>query len=184
MNKKPRRGRESQLSSWWHSKREGAAFAARFGGVLLVGCLVYWTPLYQSALVWETRATAAVVRWLLALGGSEVVGEGAMLFRGSVPVLEVVQGCSGISLCWLLVAAVVAFPASLGERAVGVLVGVGVLLVWNVVRVVFLFLVGVHWPGAFAALHEQYWPIFSILATVALLAVWLAWLGRGKGVRV
>lgn len=107
--------------------------------------------------------------------GVDVVREGATLFRGNVPVLEVAANCSGISIAWLLLAAIVAYPASWWTRVVGFLVGFVLLLGMNLLRVVTLFWVGAHVPGSFALAHENYWPILSIIVTVSLLAVWLMW---------
>jgi len=56
-------------------------------------------------------------------------------------------------------------------------VGVSVLFVVNVVRLVSLYYVGVHWPSALDVVHQVVWQSLVIAIVVAM---WLLWAGRAS----
>ena len=92
---------------------------------------------------------------------------------------EVKTKCSGLHFCWLFCAAVFAFPAPWGLRIVGAVLGSLILLGMNILRVISLFLAGCYYPGWFPAVHEQVWPLISLVMTMVLMGAWLAW-GKGR----
>jgi exosortase/archaeosortase family protein len=58
-------------------------------------------------------------------------------------------------------------------RIVGAVLGSLVLMALNTLRIMSLFLVGCYYPGWFPAVHEQFWPTFSLLVAVLLMGAWL-----------
>ncbi len=112
------------------------------------------------------------------LNGGESSIFGATLFRGQEAILEVKAKCSGLPFCWLLCAAILAFPAPWGWRLAGAVAGSGILLGLNLLRVASLFWIGCRYPGWFPAVHEQFWPAFSLVMTVALAGAWFLALRR------
>jgi exosortase H (IPTLxxWG-CTERM-specific) len=89
--------------------------------------------------------------------------------------LQVQRGCDAMEPTMLFLAAVIAFPSTWRQRAAGALVGVAALLVLNMVRIVSLFLIGVHAPALFESAHVEIWQVAFIMFTILMWSTW-AWL--------
>ncbi len=86
--------------------------------------------------------------------------------------VDVKNGCNGVEAMLILVAAVLAFPASWRERLLGIAIGVAVIQLLNLVRVVSLFWLGVHRRDIFETFHTAVWQTILILAAVGLFLLW------------
>ena len=62
----------------------------------------------------------------------------------------------------------------------GMLVGVILLLALNLVRIISLYYIDVHFPHFFDVAHEQFWGIIEVLASVFLYAGWIAFERRDQ----
>ena len=82
------------------------------------------------------------------------------------------NGCNGLEASFLFAAAVLAFPARWKTRLLGLAVGLVAIQIVNVVRIVVLFVVGIHWPALFDKTHSVVAPAFVILAGVMLFLIW------------
>ena len=60
------------------------------------------------------------------------------------------------------------------------LVGGAVILALNLIRVMSLYLVGVHFPNAFNTVHEEIWSVLLVIATVCLTITWIGWARRDE----
>jgi exosortase family protein XrtM len=88
--------------------------------------------------------------------------------------LRVLRGCEGIETVLLVVAAVLAFPASIASRLAGAFLGAALAWLLSVLRLAALYCSLRFWPGVFEVTHGLVAP----LAPVALLALFfLAWSG-------
>jgi exosortase family protein XrtM len=86
--------------------------------------------------------------------------------------LRVTRGCEGIEMFLLLIAAIIAFPASLQRRVQGMLVGSALAYTLSLVRLMLLHYILRYSPGAWQALHGLVLP----LGPVALMALYfLQW---------
>jgi exosortase/archaeosortase family protein len=171
-------GFRAGLLSWYQEKRSVLQYAGKFAGLVLLFCLLALTPVYQSLLEEEVAWSAKLAHGMLS---ADSVVSGATLLRGKEAILEVKTKCSGLHFCWLLCAGILAFPAPWGLRIAGALLGSLLLLALNLLRVITLFLVGCYYPGWFPAVHEQVWPVVSLLVTMLLMGAWLVWVKGHEG---
>ena len=153
-----------------------ARFVVGFG--LLMGLFyaasttdVYDAYFFQPYL----RFIAHVSAWLLL-----VVGEVGVMAFGSVVVspkfyLAIGQGCDGIEPTAFFVALVLAFPSRLVSKLPALALGIVSLVALNQIRVVSLFVAGVHHPSLFHTLHVDVWQVVFVLAAVGCFGLWLAW---------
>jgi exosortase/archaeosortase family protein len=74
---------------------------------------------------------------------------------------------------FLLLAAIVAFPAPFRKKLWGMVLGLACLVVANYARVVSLWFIGVHWPTGFDAAHFSVWPLLLICCAMGLFLRWL-----------
>jgi exosortase/archaeosortase family protein len=89
--------------------------------------------------------------------------------------LTVAKNCDAMDVSLLFVAAVVAFPAPWRRRLVGMGAGVAALTVVNVLRIVSLYYVDVHWPRAFEAVHAEVWPLAIVALAAGAFLAWCRW---------
>jgi exosortase/archaeosortase family protein len=89
--------------------------------------------------------------------------------------LTVAKNCDAMDVSLLLASAIVAFPAQWTRRLVGIGVGVAFLTVVNVLRIVSLYFVGVHWPTAFEPIHAEVWPLAIVALAAAVFLAWSRW---------
>jgi exosortase H (IPTLxxWG-CTERM-specific) len=106
----------------------------------------------------------------VAYAGTEVAAKG---FSATI-----VPACAGLEIMAMFVAVVLAFPASVRHKALGVGLGLVAVHTINVARLVVLFLIGIHFRYGFDQAHYYYAQGFLLLATVGVWALWVSRLPR------
>ena len=120
------------------------------------------------------RSLAMISSGILNLFGQNTIVAGTTV-QSSVFGITVVTACTGVFITGLFLIAVIAFPARWTSKLIGAGIGiVGIFLV-NIVRLVSLYFIGVHWPGFLDQAHQLVWQSLLIVIAVAL---WLLWAGR------
>jgi len=89
--------------------------------------------------------------------------------------LRVTRGCEGIEMFLLLVAGIVAFPASARQRAQGLLLGSLLAYVLSVARLMSLHYILSYSPAAWQALHGLVLPLGPI---ILMALFFMDWSGR------
>jgi len=125
------------------------------------------------------RAYATVTNGALRLLGHNTVALDNVVKSGQFGI-TVVTACTGLFATTLFLVAVLLFPTSWGAKALGAAIGVGGIAVINIIRLVSLYFVGVHWPTVLDAVHQLVWQSLLIVFAVSL---WLVWAGRIAGSR-
>lgn len=139
------------------------------------------------ALYYPYPADSAPARFLdgyLALQAA-IVGACLRPFDASVSVsgtviggrfpLRIVLDCAALDAVALFVAAVLAFAAPPAKKAAGLLAGVTAIVAVNLLRMLFLYYAGVHWPAAFDFLHEDLMQLVLVLGAAACFAAFASW---------
>ncbi|MEL6444794.1 MAG: archaeosortase/exosortase family protein [Bacteroidota bacterium] len=150
----------------------------RFFAILL-GVFAVWFVVYDLWLLpdgrldaWLSYRVAAASAGILDLFGAAVVQAGRVVrLEGGVGV-EVADGCNGLTTIGLFVGFVLAFPGSWKRRLWFIPLGIGVVLLANILRVAALALVQVHWPAAFDVLHSFGISTFFYAVVFVLWVVW------------
>ena len=140
--------------------------AALFGAEL--------TPWAQQYFVvpW-TNQLASISAGLVTLADPTVMAVGKVLRstqNGFAVSIE--AGCNGVEATIVLLAAVLAFPASWKSKLVGLLAGVVAVQGLNIVRVISLFYLGQWDVQVFEWAHLYVWQALIMLD---VLIVWLVW---------
>ena len=86
--------------------------------------------------------------------------------------VDVKNGCNGIEAALLLIAAMLAFPASAKRRVVGIAAGLALIQGVNLFRIVSLFWLGVHHRDVFELFHAAVWQTALILLAVGIFLAW------------
>lgn len=165
-----------RINQWFTWHRGVFIFLAIFG--ILMGMFyifITFAPVCNNEILpayhhFIAGASSKVLSFL----GEGAMASGAGIFSPGFSV-TIIRGCDAVEATGLLMCAVLAFPVSLVRKAVGIVAGAFVLAVLNLVRVVALFLIGVHLPRIFNVMHLEVLQGLFILFAVALWVVWLGW---------
>jgi len=150
-------------------------FILRYVVILSVGFLVLaLRPVSQRVVYPYTTFVAHEARIALNLFHEHATVTGQVLSSPRFSV-AIYNGCNGLEAILIFVCGVMAFPAPWRGRIIGALVGFLAIQVFNVVRVVSLFYVGIYRPGWFNVSHIFVWQSLVILLAVVL---WLGWVNR------
>lgn len=132
-------------------------------------------PWVQARLVQPyTRLVAMLATAALRVVHPSIRRDGVVMGDGQFSV-QLLNVCNGTDILMLFAAAVLAFPCPWRRRALGLLVGLPLLVAVNLLRVGGLFLTGRHLPGLFATSHLFVWQAGLVLVTVVAFAAYLRW---------
>ena len=130
---------------------------------------------FQPFLTLIARSTGGVLQVL----GQEITVDGTSV---SSPVfsMEIVRGCDAIEPVAAFVAAVLASPVALWAKIPGILVGATAMLLINLIRIVSLYFVGVHFPKALDIMHLDVWQAAFVVLAICFWAIWVQWATRER----
>jgi len=120
-----------------------------------------------------TIAADAVVRML----GISSVRSGTLIHL-SERVLAIDLACTAVFIMALYAALVLAYPVSARDRLVGIVVGIAIISVGNVLRIVAAAVVAQFAGSMFLFFHDYLFQVGMVLLTVAAWAAWLHYLKR------
>lgn len=118
-----------------------------------------------------TLLVAQVSNFLINLFGVKSVLSYKSITSSSFSVL-VINQCNGVFTTGIFISAVLAFPARIREKMIGILLGVFSIFVINVLRIVGIFFVGIKFPNL---LHEAHVWVAQTLVIILSISVWLLW---------
>jgi exosortase H (IPTLxxWG-CTERM-specific) len=148
------------------------AFVAKFVAALLILYAVIALNQVNDAVIVPfteivARGSAVLLRGI----------EGGVTTQGTVMLssrfaLDVRNGCNGVEATILLVAAILAFPATLRSRIIGLVVASIAIELLNIVRLSSLFWLGEHYRKVFDLFHVAVWQSLIILAAISMFVLW------------
>jgi len=138
-----------------------------FYGISATAC--FREHLFPFWLKWNASLAAAALRNL----GENALAAGPDIISTETQVaLAIRRGCDAVEPIAFFITAVAAFPAAWRLKLVGMAIGAAGLIALNFIRIISLFLIRVHYPGAFEIAHVEVWQMAFVLAA---MAIWLAW---------
>jgi exosortase H (IPTLxxWG-CTERM-specific) len=155
-------------------QRTQVLFLVKFFGVL-VGAylLIAWNPVNDNVIVPFTAGIAHSSGAMLKMMGEPVTVNGTTIASSRFGV-NINNGCNGVEAMLILLASIVAFPATMKARAAGLLLGAIVVQILNYVRIISLYLLGAYHPRLFELFHTAVWQIVIILSAIGFFLVWSA----------
>ena len=150
-------------------------FLVTFLGLLAAGFIALSLNVVNDNLVVPfTALVAKTSGWSLDFIGQDVRMNGTQILSDRFAV-DIQNGCNGLETVIIFVSAVLAFPAPLAARGIGLALGVLAIQAVNLIRVVALFLTGAYFPSLFDSSHTVVWQTIVIAFGVLL---WLFWANR------
>ena len=155
-------------------KKPQVLFLVKFFAVLIAAyLLIAWNPVNDHVIV---PFTAMVAKWsgaLLNLMGQAVTVSGTVI-RSTRFAVNINNGCNGVEAMLILLASIVAFPASMKARAIGLALGALAVQILNAIRIITLYLLGAYQPRLFDLFHTAVWQIVIIMAAIGFFLMWSA----------
>jgi exosortase H (IPTLxxWG-CTERM-specific) len=160
--------------AWLRNKGPVWRFGLKFGMLMGAYYLLVLTPFCDAWLYSYLRANA----WL-ASGMLNLLGQDSHLseitIRSAHFAITVRRGCDAIEPSWFFCAALLAFPAPWRRKLAGIVAGTLALQALNLLRIVSLYFIGLHYPAGFGPAHVEIWPVLFILAAISLWVGWIGW---------
>ena len=137
---------------------------------LVVYFRLFGTPFVDAVSRWTATSTSQALN---ALGAS--VSTSGTVVGSSSFAYTIVAECTAVGPIILFVGAVIAYPATLRGKALGIAIGVVFLTALNLVRLVSLFYIGASFPEYLPMAHYLVWQAAIIIFAILL---WLFWVER------
>lgn len=151
--------------------------------VVLVGLfsIEMMNPVQEQVVVPFTSMLASISAALIVPFDETVFAYGKVLqFRDTGFAVSIEAGCNGVEATIVLIAAVVAFPASWKARAVAIALGFLTIQALNIVRIISLFYLG-NWDiDIFTWVHLYLWPALIMLDVLVVFIVYLRYLSQNE----
>jgi len=128
-------------------------------------------PVNDAIVLPYTAFVARVSGAALRVLGEPAVVTGCVVSSPRFAV-TIYNGCNGLITSLIFIAGVLAFPARWTAKLVGVVGGLVLIQILNLVRILSLFYIGIYLPDHFNDAHIYIWQSLVIVAGVALWVVW------------
>ncbi len=149
-------------------------FCLIFVGLLIVLATTfpYLTDKFNPQVYWLNAATADVTGFFLKPFGMGTRVSGTIISLPNFSV-EVVGECTGLYEMLIFLAAMIAYPAGWRKKLMGAALGIPFLYAVNIVRMVFIMVVGNWSPKTFDFMHLYFWQVAMILIIVSAWVLWI-----------
>ena len=164
------------VRSWFTDRHPVVKFLLGFVGCMALFYLFYYSPIYKNYLELPFLNLQANISNVLlnALGyDTQVAGT---TIAGTEFSVDIKSGCDGLEAMAILVSGIMIFPTPFQLKVPGLLWGLGLLSVLNLLRIAGLYMAGFHFSEAtFDILHIQGGFIIFTMISVLLWFTWMNW---------
>lgn len=138
-------------------------------------------PVQEAVIQPFTGLLAALSTALILPFDDTVIAQGRILRDAATGfAVSIEAGCNGVEAAIVLIAGILAFPASLRHKLVAILAGFLFVQALNVVRIISLFYLGQWNYTVFEWFHLYLWPVLIMLDVLIVFAIYLQWLGKHR----
>jgi archaeosortase B (VPXXXP-CTERM-specific) len=128
--------------------------------------------IFQDRFVFLSTLTASTLSGIMSLLGVESYSYGQSVYMDGISVL-VIDECTGIYELLVYAGCVLAYPTTLRNKFMGLVLGVPAMLIINMFRLIFLSFIGILYPSLFSYMHYYLWQITFIFLIVMLMLLWI-----------
>ena len=166
--------------AWYRSKHPLLRFVAALGVLVVLSEILLNTEFVLHRLVrHELEFFATTLAGVLRVFGEDAVASGQVVDSSRFNV-KIIQGCDALRPAVLFASAVLASPVAWWTKVPGILAGTGFLMLMNLVRLVGLFYVGIHYRRVFDFMHQDVSQTGFILLVIFTWVVWAVWAVRKR----
>jgi len=136
--------------------------------LIMATALTFWGDSFLPAM---RRATAFVTGAALRMFRVSATVSGETVHLAGFT-LVIVTECTGILPMLIYTAGILAAPFSWKRRLWGIGLGLASLFLLNLIRMLSLAVIGIHWPDSFETAHLVIWQPLYITLTALMWLVW------------
>ena len=157
---------------------------ARFIGIFLVCAFTLFglemlEPIHMGVIEPFTGFLAKVSAWIITPFDDTVIAYDRII-RDSVSgfAVSIESGCNGVEATIVLIAAVIAFPATWRQRIAAIVLGFFAIQVANILRIISLFYLGQWNMDWFTWIHLYLWPVLIMIDVLVVFIVYLRYISK------
>lgn len=158
---------------WWDKNEPILLFA---GGAVFtfafLQLIYYQFYLGSSAFYLYLGFCAQLSTDLLLLVGEPVELVSRTIKSEMGPAVTVVEGCDALRIYSVLVAVIIAYKAPLLRKIYGIVLGVGFMFIFNIIRISLLLWIDVHYTDWFDIFHHTILPFGLWLIAILYFYSW------------
>jgi exosortase H (IPTLxxWG-CTERM-specific) len=178
--KQPKTSPFAGLKATWDQKRPVIFFVLGFAVLMILFYVLLLSEFFQNSMQIHIIAVdAKISSFLLNIFGVNTTANKEMISSPEFSI-SIARGCDGLEAMALFLSALLAFPAKWKFKLIGFFGGLAILFALNIVRIVSLYLVGLHYPKAFEFMHVEVWQVIFIIFAIGLWIFWLKWSRKEK----
>ena len=151
-------------------------FCGVLGGLFAIEML---KPVQEAVIQPFTGILATISTALILPFDDTVIAQGRILRDATTGfAVSIEAGCNGVEAAIVLIAGIVAFPATIQNKVIAVVAGFFFVQALNIVRIISLFYLGQWNYAVFEWFHLYLWPVLIMLDVLIVFAIYLQWLGK------
>ena len=151
-------------------------FCGVLGGLFAIEML---KPVQEAVIQPFTGILATISTALILPFDDTVIAQGRILRDATTGfAVSIEAGCNGVEAAIVLIAGIVAFPATIQNKVVAIVAGFFFVQALNIVRIISLFYLGQWNYAVFEWFHLYLWPVLIMLDVLIVFAIYLQWLGK------
>ena len=140
--------------------------------VLILFFLAHTQYAHRTVGKYYPAIIASIVAKFLKFSGFSVSVNGEVITSKSFS-MDIIYHCSGIFATIIFISAVVAYPAKISKKIIGIIFGVPLLAFLNIFRLYIMFIIGMKFPKFFEFFHDFLWQIIFI---IFVIYIWIFWI--------
>ena len=152
-------------------------FALIFFLCLLTFSVLSVVTALQNHLTVAERGIAQASTWMANRAGSDASVADNFISVGGMT-LNINHECTGVFVLFVLASFIAAYPARLKAKLIGIVAGVLILSLVNVIRIATLVRIVEFYPGAFVYFHEYIWQGAFLMLVTLYAITWVEWARR------
>jgi len=151
-------------------------FCGVLGGLFAIEML---KPVQEAVIQPFTGILATISTALILPFDDTVIAQGRILRDATTGfAVSIEAGCNGVEAAIVLIAGIVAFPATIQNKVIAIVAGFFFVQALNIVRIISLFYLGQWNYAVFEWFHLYLWPVLIMLDVLIVFAIYLQWLGK------
>jgi len=128
----------------------------------------------QNHLHLAENTFAASATWMAASTGSAATVTDNLITVNGLS-LNINHECTGVFVLFVLASFIAAYPARLRAKVVGIVAGVSLLSLINMIRIATLVRVAEFYPSLFVYFHEYVWQGAFLMLVTLYAVTWVEW---------
>lgn len=163
----------SAIDNFFDEYGSSLSFVGTAAFVFAVLQIIYFQLyIHSPAFYAYLNVCADLSMMLLNLAGEEVSLSGRTLVSAAGPTVTVVEGCDALRIHSVLVAVILAYQCSIKDKLIGIVLGVGIMYLLNLIRISLLLWIDVHATEWFDIFHHTVLPFGLWLTAMVYFYYW------------